>query len=421
MRGTLSDVARAAAERDDGYPPDTDKLSAFLCVALESLAKTRSFGRSRCAGVDGCTARACRQSPSTRRMHAVAAAHFSLLGGPDATVGERVVRLATGGGLLHVKRRTWRSPRRIATGWPRIEQQSPSTRPVICEPSASRISPTGSWRSTTTTTTTPKPIGTTSPARLGTWFRPLVDRRLEGLAPARPVLALSRRPPASREPHRSLVTSAATATAIHISPSCRKVRRRAALCRYRKRLHTSVVHGGARSADHRVGCAHADRLEVATAVADGLTNQQVAERLFMSLPTVKTHLRHIFDKLASATVPNSLPLLPIEGAEHRRIILLVVGSHPIDRCRGCPPDHRGGMSNNSIFAVDPSFRAVLFDLSARPSTRAISVTDLPPSPPRWPAGGTSIRERHMLFHAGVSGCLDQVLLATVLLDERCRL
>ena len=37
--------------------------------------------------------------------------------------------------------------------------------------------------------------------------------------------------------------------------------------------------------------------EVARAVADGLTNKQAASRLFMSVPTVKTHLRHIFVKL----------------------------------------------------------------------------------------------------------------------------
>ena len=51
-------------------------------------------------------------------------------------------------------------------------------------------------------------------------------------------------------------------------------------------------------------------LEVATAVAEGLTNQQTAERLFMSVPTVKTHLRHIFDKLALGCVSSWLPLLP---------------------------------------------------------------------------------------------------------------
>jgi predicted ATPase/DNA-binding CsgD family transcriptional regulator len=38
--------------------------------------------------------------------------------------------------------------------------------------------------------------------------------------------------------------------------------------------------------------------EVARAVAAGLTNKQAAEQLFISVPTVKTHLRHIFAKLA---------------------------------------------------------------------------------------------------------------------------
>jgi predicted ATPase/class 3 adenylate cyclase/DNA-binding CsgD family transcriptional regulator len=38
-------------------------------------------------------------------------------------------------------------------------------------------------------------------------------------------------------------------------------------------------------------------IEVARVVADGLTNQQAATRLFISVPTVKTHLRHIFAKL----------------------------------------------------------------------------------------------------------------------------
>ena len=41
--------------------------------------------------------------------------------------------------------------------------------------------------------------------------------------------------------------------------------------------------------------------EVARVVADGLTNKQAASRLFMSVPTVKTHLRHIFVKLGIDT------------------------------------------------------------------------------------------------------------------------
>jgi DNA-binding CsgD family transcriptional regulator len=36
---------------------------------------------------------------------------------------------------------------------------------------------------------------------------------------------------------------------------------------------------------------------VARLVADGLTNREVAERLFVSPHTVNSHLRHVFTKL----------------------------------------------------------------------------------------------------------------------------
>jgi DNA-binding CsgD family transcriptional regulator len=36
---------------------------------------------------------------------------------------------------------------------------------------------------------------------------------------------------------------------------------------------------------------------VVACVAEGLSNPQIGERLFMSLSTVKTHLGHIFGKL----------------------------------------------------------------------------------------------------------------------------
>jgi DNA-binding CsgD family transcriptional regulator len=55
-------------------------------------------------------------------------------------------------------------------------------------------------------------------------------------------------------------------------------------------------------------------IEVANAVADGLTNQQAAERLFMSVPTVKTHLRHIFDKLA---IDNRAQLVAVVANRNR--------------------------------------------------------------------------------------------------------
>jgi LuxR family maltose regulon positive regulatory protein len=38
-------------------------------------------------------------------------------------------------------------------------------------------------------------------------------------------------------------------------------------------------------------------LEVLRLIAEGLTNRQIAEKLFISLPTVKIHVRHILDKL----------------------------------------------------------------------------------------------------------------------------
>ena len=38
-------------------------------------------------------------------------------------------------------------------------------------------------------------------------------------------------------------------------------------------------------------------VEVLTLLAARLANDEIAERLFVSLPTVKTHVRHIFEKL----------------------------------------------------------------------------------------------------------------------------
>lgn len=46
----------------------------------------------------------------------------------------------------------------------------------------------------------------------------------------------------------------------------------------------------------RLGISHR-KLEVLQLVAEGLSNQEVAERLFVSLNTVKTHSSRIFEKL----------------------------------------------------------------------------------------------------------------------------
>jgi DNA-binding CsgD family transcriptional regulator len=42
-------------------------------------------------------------------------------------------------------------------------------------------------------------------------------------------------------------------------------------------------------------------LEVLALVADGLTNDEIARRLFISVPTAKVHVRHILEKLGVHT------------------------------------------------------------------------------------------------------------------------
>ena len=54
--------------------------------------------------------------------------------------------------------------------------------------------------------------------------------------------------------------------------------------------------------------------EVADLVAEGLTNAEIAARLYLSLPTVKTHLARIFEKLA---VTNRVQLALLVHAARR--------------------------------------------------------------------------------------------------------
>jgi DNA-binding NarL/FixJ family response regulator len=63
----------------------------------------------------------------------------------------------------------------------------------------------------------------------------------------------------------------------------------------------AATSGGPR--ERRTRAAHAcglskRELEVAMLVIDGLTNQQIADRLFVSIRTIETHLSHIFTKLS---------------------------------------------------------------------------------------------------------------------------
>lgn len=45
-------------------------------------------------------------------------------------------------------------------------------------------------------------------------------------------------------------------------------------------------------------------LEVLTLVADGLTNAEIAAELVISIDTVKTHVRHLIDKLGATGRPH---------------------------------------------------------------------------------------------------------------------
>ena len=90
----------------------------------------------------------------------------------------------------------------------------------------------------------------------------------------------------------------ATGTGTLTLASCRRDLTRAGHSRWRKRRRTHVGHAGNEFGRHAGWAALTPtEAEVARAVADGLTNQQAASRLFISVPTVKTHLRHIFVKL----------------------------------------------------------------------------------------------------------------------------
>jgi len=80
--------------------------------------------------------------------------------------------------------------------------------------------------------------------------------------------------------------------------SCRRrVRRRAgAVARRRRRVRAPRARR-APPARHWLGRPHADRRKVVELVAAGLTNREIAAKLFVSLATVKTHLIHVFTKL----------------------------------------------------------------------------------------------------------------------------
>jgi DNA-binding CsgD family transcriptional regulator len=62
--------------------------------------------------------------------------------------------------------------------------------------------------------------------------------------------------------------------------------------------------------------------EVATLAARGLSNPQIAERLFVSARTVENHLAHVYDKLG------------VRGREHLAAALDALGNSPLGEARG---------------------------------------------------------------------------------------
>jgi DNA-binding NarL/FixJ family response regulator len=67
-----------------------------------------------------------------------------------------------------------------------------------------------------------------------------------------------------------------------------------------ERAHAELVAAGARPRRHAatgLDALTASERRVATLAADGLTNREIAERLFVTQRTVETHLQHAFHKL----------------------------------------------------------------------------------------------------------------------------
>ena len=59
----------------------------------------------------------------------------------------------------------------------------------------------------------------------------------------------------------------------------------------------SDLAGGAEPPDDPVARLSSREREVLALLAEGLRNREIAERLVVSEPTVKTHVRHVLEKL----------------------------------------------------------------------------------------------------------------------------
>jgi predicted ATPase/class 3 adenylate cyclase/DNA-binding CsgD family transcriptional regulator len=329
VRGQLTDVARVARRHYARLPaPSSFNVLVWTRLGYENLARVAFFSGDRdtlewAVTTLGVSAK----SPLARRHAAIAAAHLSLFDGPtsdvadraptEPTVRERLMRSVTGGGLM--------------------QRETPYLAVAAADPD---------WIADTRHT-------------LAKFSTEGDERVVSFMHLADAVLALHRHDDHRCEGHwhdllalasergfgllwiDALEGLAICAVRAGSADEASRLAGAAAAARDERGYHYRYPHvaevpagspeGRALSLEEATSYARRARgersrpttgwaaltpteIEVANAVADGLTNQQAAERLFMSVPTVKTHLRHIFEKLA---IDNRSQLVAVVGDRNR--------------------------------------------------------------------------------------------------------
>ncbi len=312
VRGQLDGVAcHARDELEELTPPNSSRLFMFTNMAYESVARVAFFSCERDVlhwAVQALERGA--KSRITRRIAAVAAAHLSVLDGAaggaepgnriESTLRAQLQGSVTGGGLLQretpylavaAAESDWIAAERTnierfaASGDPRVHCFMSLTAAVLASSRGDDPSAERHWHDLLALASE-HGFGllwidaleglAISAARAGSQDE---AARLAGAAES----ARGERAYRYRYPHvAEMPVASDEGRALSLEEATTYARRaRGERCR--------PVSGWAALTPTEV--------EVTRAVADGLTNKQAAERLFMSVPTVKTHLRHIFAKL----------------------------------------------------------------------------------------------------------------------------
>ncbi|UEJ81151.1 response regulator transcription factor [Brachybacterium halotolerans subsp. kimchii] len=137
-------------------------------------------------------------------------------------------------------------------------------------------------------------------------FSPAVLRRLVALAAASPG------PQAGSAADRTGAAADRTGPAVeHNAPSADRREAAAELTPFGTPERTQPVPADASSLPHAIT---EREWEVGRLVAQGLTNSEIADALFLSLPTIKTHIGHLFEKLlVTNRVQLAIRVLEIDG------------------------------------------------------------------------------------------------------------